>query len=451
MKKLALLLLILAPILVIAAVIRPGGDGSGGGGGLSVVLSSNAIHVAKSGSDASGNGTLGAPYLTVSNGVRRALSSGATTVYIWPGTYTGTTNGLVVSNATLSIVGMGRGATILNGQEPYASGFIRVAGTGTLHLAGVTVQGAVQDAVQNFGGTLVVEDSLLHANTQTVLTEGHNSPARTYIYGSEIRAHSDGLVAYGETFNAEVYIYNCFVNMFPTNNGTFAHGLYTLDTEARIRMFGGQINMGHTNAVMTEYYAAFNLNDGRIEMHGVGINHTNVANVKHIGNSAGGTVIVNSTYYDDTLVDGSVTRFEQPFGAGAGGPTTSNNIPAGVTVFGTAPATNVLINAASGTLFRYVLTNSVGLLITNGVNGQEIIVELYQDATGNRTVTHVNNSTGAATNFWAFGTDITSPITLTTNANKVDRLKLIYNTGFAGAVHTTNRWDVIGLVRGYPQ
>jgi hypothetical protein len=160
-----------------------------------------------------------------------------------------------------------------------------------------------------------------------------------------------------------------------------------------------------------------------------------------------------ATFY--TLNEGSNITIDQDASGltinstgGSGGPTTSNNIPAGVTIFGAAPATNILMNADVGTLFRVVLTNNMGLMLTNGSDGQRVEIELFQDATGNRTVSHVHNTGGTQTNLWAFGTDITSPITLTTNASRMDRLSLRYISAFGGA---TNRWDVVGFVRGYPQ
>lgn len=155
---------------------------------------------------------------------------------------------------------------------------------------------------------------------------------------------------------------------------------------------------------------------------------------------------------------GNVVVDGQFIGNGAGltnlsvtsGPTTSNNIPTGVTWFGTAPATNVLIDLSLGTLFRFRATNNFTLIFTNGVDGEDFSVSIYQDATGNRTcpVLLSNNTGGTQTNRVAFGSDITG-ITLTTNALYWDHIKARFNVGTAGIPNTTNKIDILGFVRGY--
>lgn len=70
---------------------------------------------------------------------------------------------------------------------------------------------------------------------------------------------------------------------------------------------------------------------------------------------------------------------------------------------------------------------------TNPVDGQRVIWEIIQDATGSRTIT-------LDTKF-ALGTDI-SAVTLTTGANKRDFIGAVYNS-------TADKWYVIALSRGY--
>lgn len=69
----------------------------------------------------------------------------------------------------------------------------------------------------------------------------------------------------------------------------------------------------------------------------------------------------------------------------------------------------------------------------NPTNGQQIVVEILQDATGSRTIT-----LGTA---FGLGTDITA-VTLTTTANKRDFLTFIYNAAAA-------KWFVVGFIKGY--
>lgn len=104
-----------------------------------------------------------------------------------------------------------------------------------------------------------------------------------------------------------------------------------------------------------------------------------------------------------------------------------------------APATltyaaTVTTDASQGTLFRITLTGNLTLANpTNPVDGQKIVWELVQDATGSRTLT-----LGSA---FALGTDI-SAVTLTTAANKRDFLGAVYNASAA-------KWYVLAFTRGY--
>lgn len=70
---------------------------------------------------------------------------------------------------------------------------------------------------------------------------------------------------------------------------------------------------------------------------------------------------------------------------------------------------------------------------TNMVDGQRVIWELIQDATGTRTLT-----LGSA---FALGSDIAA-VTLSTTAAKRDFLGAIYNS-------TAAKWFVVAFVRGY--
>lgn len=134
--------------------------------------------------------------------------------------------------------------------------------------------------------------------------------------------------------------------------------------------------------------------------------------------------------------------------SGSGGTSSSNNIPVLLAYTGT----NVFINATLGTVFRLILTNAAAipaaLVLTNGSDAQTVEIQLYQDATGNRLALTKNNGAGSATNHWNFGEDITGTpgaiLSLSTNAFKMDRLKLSFIAGVAGIPFSTNRWDVVG-------
>lgn len=101
-------------------------------------------------------------------------------------------------------------------------------------------------------------------------------------------------------------------------------------------------------------------------------------------------------------------------------------------------ASSTTVDASLGNHFRLTFTSAVGnsrtvANPTNPTDGQRIIFELIQDATGSRTVTW-----GTA---YGWGTDVTVP-TLTTTASKRDFVGFIYNS-------TAAKWYGIAVARGY--
>lgn len=165
----------------------------------------------------------------------------------------------------------------------------------------------------------------------------------------------------------------------------------------------------------------------------------------NVSGGAGGTVTNQRVRIPDGA-NGTILSMS------AGTPTwiVGGNSTAGVTWFGTAPATNVLVNLSSGNVFRFQATNNFTLIFTNGMDGQDFSVTIYQDSTGNRTCPTLlsNNTGGSQTNRVIFGTDITG-VTLTTNGLSWDNIKARFNSGIAGIPNTTNSIDILGFVRGY--
>ena len=94
---------------------------------------------------------------------------------------------------------------------------------------------------------------------------------------------------------------------------------------------------------------------------------------------------------------------------------------------------NKTINWSEGNIARMTLTGNCVITNNGAYDGQKLLLELKQDATGSRTVSFTSET--------RFGTDITG-ITLTTTANKSDKIGLIYN----GA---DGKYDVIAFARGY--
>lgn len=99
-----------------------------------------------------------------------------------------------------------------------------------------------------------------------------------------------------------------------------------------------------------------------------------------------------------------------------------------------AYATTVNATATDYDVIRITLTGNVtSFNLTGAVDGQKLIVEFVQDATGNRTVV-------LGTDF-RFGTDFTS-ISLSTSGMKIDRLGLIYNSA-------ASKYDAIAFIKGF--
>jgi hypothetical protein len=119
----------------------------------------------------------------------------------------------------------------------------------------------------------------------------------------------------------------------------------------------------------------------------------------------------------------------------------ATNVPVNLTY----TTTNLLLNAESGSTFRAFLTNNFGIRLTNGFDGQEVILECYQDSVGFRTGVLVNNTGGTQTNLLKSGSDIAG-MALSTNGVTKDILKFKFTAAFGGK---TNQWDLIGNLRGY--
>jgi len=97
-------------------------------------------------------------------------------------------------------------------------------------------------------------------------------------------------------------------------------------------------------------------------------------------------------------------------------------------------AATIATDASLGNHFRVTLGGNRTLgNPTNPVDGQRVIWEIIQDATGSRTIT--------LDTAFALGTDITA-VTLTTTASKRDFVGAVYNS-------TASKWYVIALSRGY--
>lgn len=97
-------------------------------------------------------------------------------------------------------------------------------------------------------------------------------------------------------------------------------------------------------------------------------------------------------------------------------------------------AATIAVDASQGTHFRVTLGGNRTLgAPSNPTDGQKILVEVKQDATGSRTL--------AYNAVYRFGADVPQP-TLTTTASKKDFLGFVYHSSDA-------KWDCIAVAKGY--
>lgn len=94
-------------------------------------------------------------------------------------------------------------------------------------------------------------------------------------------------------------------------------------------------------------------------------------------------------------------------------------------------------NAALSNIHRMTLTGNVTINgPSNPTDGQQIILELTQDATGGRAII-----LSVGTGHFAFGSDI-SAITPSSAPGKMDRLVAMYRSA-------SFRWEILSILRGF--
>lgn len=145
------------------------------------------------------------------------------------------------------------------------------------------------------------------------------------------------------------------------------------------------------------------------------------------------TQTLNSTTQPTTIRRGIVAQ-------GPGTTTAIKRYPmvdAPMNVITLTDGATVNLDASRGNHFRLTLGGNRTLAIpTNPTDGQKIVLEVIQDATGSRTLTLTTGAGG-----FAYGTDITST-TLTTTASRRDLIGFMYSASAA-------RWLVISFVKGF--
>lgn len=142
-----------------------------------------------------------------------------------------------------------------------------------------------------------------------------------------------------------------------------------------------------------------------------------------------GALVVNAV--GNTTGASTGTAFRTVWNVLAGASFANSTVPSVVTP---AFAATYTTDCSTGSNFRITLTGNITLANpVNMVDGQEVVWEFIQDATGGRTLTL---GSGFVT-----GSDIGTP-TLTNTASKRDYVKAKYDASAA-------KWHVLGLARGY--
>jgi hypothetical protein len=144
---------------------------------------------------------------------------------------------------------------------------------------------------------------------------------------------------------------------------------------------------------------------------------------------ANNSSLITSGAYSTTLTVTGTTTLTLPT---SGTLATTSQIQ-GVTTVSFASTINLDLTTIPGPVARITLTGTCTINITNGSDGQKVLLELLQNGTGTYVVTL---GTG-----WAYGTDITS-YTNTLTASKRDILGLEYNSSLSKAM-------LIAVAHGY--
>jgi hypothetical protein len=96
-------------------------------------------------------------------------------------------------------------------------------------------------------------------------------------------------------------------------------------------------------------------------------------------------------------------------------------------------AATTAINWSQGSYARITLTGNVTFTFSGAVDGQRLVLEIIQDATGSRTITWPASV--------VFGSDVTSYVPSTTGSLR-DFVGLLYNA-------TSGKYYVVSIARGY--
>jgi hypothetical protein len=145
----------------------------------------------------------------------------------------------------------------------------------------------------------------------------------------------------------------------------------------------------------------------------------------------------NSSFYytnpTPDVVQGLSAELVAATTAATNAATAANAQLAAYTVTTKSWASTVAINWDDANCQRVTLGGNTTFTFTGGVDGEKLILELKQDATGSRSVTLPSNV--------RYSTTIPS-ILLSTGANRIDKLGFMYNS-------TDGKYDLVAVSYGF--
>lgn len=390
-------------------------------GYLTVLL--NEAYVSTTGSDTTGDGCAENPYATIQNGINNLISGG--TLYITPGTYSGTGNSGLTVVKNVKIIGKNPINTIINGQTSNTIFTLNNGLNVTLaNLYFTYCRGTNGGAIYS-GGNLTINNCIFNANTATakggaIYNTGtltvNNS---TFLFNAATSNHGGAIFNQG-TLNVNNSIFsgnsanmnggaifsqgtmNLHFNSFENNHATTGTTIYSSSGNVNAENNWWSTNNSPANQIYgtVDYsnwiYMTITINPTTI------VNGTTCNVTVNFNNIYNGTDVNSINPASGHIPDGTIVNFSSTLGTFNPATATTTNGTAS-TIF---TATNVLSgnitattdNQAVSTVINIIYPVPVANFTADNTNG-----------TAPGTVNFTDKSTGNITNYnWDFGDGSTS-------------------------------------------
>lgn len=340
-------------------------------------LAQGTLYVAPTGSDATGNGTIGNPYRTISNGVLKAQNYD--TVMVATGTYNVTVNIVLGKPITVRSWNEGAGgaedrtATIIDGggscaplyvnhAEALFGGFTIINGNGVggsssvygggVYMNGGTLSNCIvcYNNCANFGGGVymvngaMVNDCLILSNHLTSVSVGYGGgicvAAGCKVFNTDVIGNTNYNHGGGIYCNENTVISNCLV---AENTVTYSGG-----------GLGGGIEVAGTNVFIQN--SVISNNYSRLTGGGVGVSAQGLLTMldctvtdNRAGTLGGGIHFMRTAYGKGAFISNSVISRNYVIASGASGSGLADGYTTGATSFGMLTVANTRFIGNGGT------------------------------------------------------------------------------------------------------